>query len=88
MKATTTVTLARESLYLPLDRLVDEMLATIADLGIFSRANLRLLGLHILLSGLSILVGGTKMGGRCKVLTLVEMSEVWCILINRLGAFL
>jgi len=43
VEAASTVTLARESLYLPLDRLVDEMLAAISNLRIFASTDLRLL---------------------------------------------
>ena len=89
VKTTSTVALSRESLYLPFNSLVNEVLATIARFGIFASTDLRLLlHLYILLRGLAILIRGAKVGRWCKILTLVEMGEVRCVFINRLRAFL
>ena len=84
------VTLARESFDLALDRLVDEMrvlwvvvLASIscADGGTGHR-------LALVDAGLLLILAATEMRRLRELLTLIELVEMWSVLVNRLRAFL
>jgi len=64
------------------------MLAAVCHFGVLTGTHLRLLlHLNIMLGGL-VALRWAKVGRWSKVLTLIEMGEVWCSLVNRLGAFL
>ena len=87
------VALARESFDLPLDRLVDEMrvlriIGTALPSVYADSSNASWHWLTLVNAGLLHLLTATEMRRLSELLTLIELVEVWSVLVDRLRAFL